>query len=308
LKTCIIFNPAARGDKARGFQAHLAEIERECTLKPTTHAGAARTLAAEAIQQGFETIVAAGGDGTVNEVLNGIGDGPNSFEKIQLGILPLGTTNVFAKELRIPIDFGGAWEVIRRNKEMQIDAPYASYAAEGKPCRRYFAQMAGAGLDSRAIELVGWEQKKRLGWFAYVVAGLKALTENLPNVCVSNGRDTARGQLVLIGNGKFYGGRFNVFPLADMADGVLEAVIYPTLNPETVARACWGMATGDFHTGDKTVQLQGDTIEVTTERTADGASTGAPLRTIPFHLDGENVAPLPVTFSVKPRALRVLVP
>lgn len=296
MKACVIFNPVARGDKARLFQSHLTDVARQCSLKPTTCAGAARALATEAVNEGYETIVAAGGDGTVNEVLNGIADASEGLQRTQLGILPLGTANVFAKELGIPVRFHDAWQVVCAGKETLIDAPLASYFSEGKPMRRYFAQMGGAGLDSRAIELVDWEAKKRLGWLAYVLAGFRALAGPLPDIVVSNGRETASGKLVLIGNGKFYGGRFNVFPLADLSDGVLEVVVYPRLALETIVRAGWGMASGNFHTGRQTMQLKGPVIEVT-------ATAGAL-----FHLDGENVAPLPATFTVERRALRVLVP
>src|ERR1041384_2180562 len=117
MNTCVIFNPTARGDKARGFQSHLADISREAALKPTTCPGDARRLGAEAVRDGFATVVAAGGDGTVNEVLNGIGDA-DGFASTRLGLLPLGTVNVFAKELKLPQDFAGAWQAIRRGNQM----------------------------------------------------------------------------------------------------------------------------------------------------------------------------------------------
>lgn len=293
MKACVIFNPVARGDKARHFKKHLDEISREAALKPTTCPGDARRLAAEAVGEGFDTIVAAGGDGTLNEVLNGMADA-GGFTRARLGVLPLGTVNVFAKELKLPQDFAGAWEVIRRGREIVIDAPWAEFSNAGKTQRRYFAQMAGAGLDSRAVELVNWELKKRFGFLSYVIAGVQAMREDLPPVEVSNGEQTASGQLVLIGNGKFYGGRFTVFPLADFSDGVLEAVIYPRVTLLTAARSGWGMLTDDFHSGAGTIQLRGPRLELKC------------AAAIPFQLDGENTAPLPATFGVDNSALRVI--
>jgi diacylglycerol kinase family enzyme len=104
VRICVIFNPTARGERARRFRQHLDLIGVECALKQTAAAGGARPLAAEAIREGFDTIVAAGGDGTLNEVLNGIADVPGGFERARLGVLPLGTVNVFAKELGLPPD------------------------------------------------------------------------------------------------------------------------------------------------------------------------------------------------------------
>jgi diacylglycerol kinase family enzyme len=85
MKTCVVFNPAARGEKARRFRDQLAALSTECALKPTYAPGGGRALAAEAVREGFEIIVAAGGDGTVNEVLNGIGDEPEGFARARLG-------------------------------------------------------------------------------------------------------------------------------------------------------------------------------------------------------------------------------
>lgn len=89
MRICVIFNPVARGEKARRFRRHLDEIGSQSSLKLTTGPGDARRLAAEAVGEGFEIVAAAGGDGTVNEVLNGIGDVPGGFERSRLGVLPL---------------------------------------------------------------------------------------------------------------------------------------------------------------------------------------------------------------------------
>ncbi len=295
MKTCVIFNPAARGDKARRLRKRLDEIAAVAALRPTLGPGDARRLGAEAVREGFTTLVAAGGDGTLNEVLNGIADA-DGLPHTRLGVLPLGTVNVFAKELNLPHDFAGAWAAIQRGREIIIDAPWAEYVVDGRAERRYFAQLAGAGLDSRAVELVSWKLKKRLGAVAYLLAGLQALAENLPPIEVNNGHETASGQLVLIGNGKFYGGRFPIFPRADLTDGVLEAVVYPRVNLAVAVRSGWGMLTGNFHTGGQTVQLRGAELTLNC------------ARPIPFQLDGENVAPLPVKFGITGKLLRVIGP
>ena len=104
MSICVIFNPSARGEKAKKFRAHLEEAGHDWALKPTTRPGAARSLAAEAVREGFKTIVAAGGDGTLNEVLNGMADVPEGFSTARLGVLPLVTINVFARELRLPLN------------------------------------------------------------------------------------------------------------------------------------------------------------------------------------------------------------
>src|SRR5438132_12828017 len=131
MRICVIFNPTARGERAKRFRRHLDAIGAECALKPTTAPGGGRALAGEAVREGFEVIVAAGGDGTLNEVLNGMGDAPNGFEQARLGVLPLGTVNVFARELGIPIKLESAWETICRGHESRIDLPTVQYSAQG---------------------------------------------------------------------------------------------------------------------------------------------------------------------------------
>ena len=211
MRNCVIFNPAARGNKARHFRRHLDEIGGQSAFKATAAPGDARRLAAEAVAEGFDLIVAAGGDGTVNEVLNGIGDAPDGFERARLGVLPLGTVNVFAREMKIPLRIERAWEILQRGREMRIDLPCVEFSANGVRRKIYFAQLAGAGLDARAIELVDFAVKKKIGPLAYVIAGLKALREKKPQINSFGERTNASGELVLIGNGKFYGGAFRNF-------------------------------------------------------------------------------------------------
>src|SRR5687768_3288218 len=133
---CVIFNPAARGAKAQQLRHRLSALSTQVTLKATYAAGTGRELAAQAVNEGFETVVAAGGDGTLNEVLNGIGDVQGGFERTRLGILPLGTINVFARELGLPLRLDDAWQIVEQGKEMRIDLPRAEFTQNGEPCRR----------------------------------------------------------------------------------------------------------------------------------------------------------------------------
>ena len=119
MRACVIFNPTARGEKANRFRRQLDGIATEAKLRLTADAGEARRLAAEAVGEGFDVIVAAGGDGTLNEVLNGIADAPGGLERACLGVLPLGTVNVFAREVAIPAKFDQAWAVIRRCRTLR---------------------------------------------------------------------------------------------------------------------------------------------------------------------------------------------
>jgi YegS/Rv2252/BmrU family lipid kinase len=296
MRKCVIFNPTARGEKAKRFRRHLDAIASECSLKMTAAPGGARKLAQEAVAEGFEIVVAGGGDGTVNEVLNGIGDAPDGFERARLGVLPLGTVNVFARELGIPPKLEHAWEIIRRERESKIDLPRVEFGANGNRQKRYFVQLAGAGLDARAIELVKWQVKKLVGPLAYVMAGFHALLGPPSKIGVTGGKHSSAGGLVMIGNGRLYGGEFRLFPKADLRDGLLEICVLPRVNWFTLARCSPELLLRGVLPSSAHEIFQAESVTLTSE-------TATPLQ-----IDGELIGQLPATFSVERSRLRVIAP
>jgi diacylglycerol kinase (ATP) len=293
----VIFNPAARGNKARYFRRYLDEMSGRAAFKATTAPGDARRLAAEAVGDGFDIIAAAGGDGTVNEVLNGIGDA-QGFERTRFGVLPLGTVNVFARDLKIPLKLEFAWEVLRRGRERNLDLPQVEFSQSGGVKRQFFIQLAGAGLDARAIELVSWKHKKKIGPLAYVVAGLKALREKKPLIHAvenSNGASLSfNGELILIGNGKLYGGEFQIFPQADFNDGLLDVCIIPRTDFATLLRCGPGLLLRLRLPEGTVKRFRAASFELSGEANA------------AFQLDGEGIGKLPAKFSIAPEKLRVI--
>jgi len=296
VQTCVIFNPAARGNKARHFRRHLDMIAAQGALKATSGPGDARRLAAEAVRDGFDLIVAAGGDGTINETLNGLGDVPEGFARARLGILPLGTINVFARELKIPLKVERAWEVLQRGHELKMDLPWVEFTTEGTVKKQYFAQLAGGGLDARAIELVVWSLKKRFGPLAYLLAGLQALRETKPMITAQAEGKTVAGELVLIGHGRLYGGPFNIFPAAQLTSGRLEVCALPQMTWRTL----WQCAPH--------LLLRRKLPESAVQRLSTSRFTLTSPTPAAFELDGEWVGHLPATFGLAPLALRVAVP
>ena len=295
MRICVIFNPAARGNKARRFRRYLGEMSQQCAFKATTGPGDARRFAQAAVATGYEVIVAAGGDGTVNEVLNGIGDDPDGFAKTRLGVLPLGTVNVFARELKIPLKLEHAWKVLRRGNETKIDLGRADFLEAGQPQSRYFMQLGGAGLDARAIELVSWKLKKNAGPIAYVVAGFQALAEKQPQITISADGQKLEGELALFGNGKFYGGSFHIFPGAHLSNGQLDVCVIPRVNLPTLLCLAPGVLLRQKLSEHRIRRLRAEKFEATSD--------------IPtaFELDGEWIGNLPATFSVERQKLRVVV-
>lgn len=296
MRACIIFNPTARGERSQRLRSQLASLSGELALRPTTAPGDATWLAAEAVREGFDTIIAAGGDGTVNEVLNGLASAPDGLARARLAVLPLGTVNVFARELGISPEPSRALEQIRNGREIQIDLPVAEYSNQGQTTRRHFVQLAGAGLDARAITLASFELKKRVGPLAYVVAGLQALRESPTRITASVDGQRSEGELIIICNGRFYGGSFNFFPTADLQDGRLDVCVFRRTNFFTMMRCGLSALVGRIATLGGGHYLRGERIELTSAVPA------------PFELEGEHVGHAPVQISVQPRALRVIRP
>lgn len=298
MRHAVIFNPTARGGASRRFREVLGGLGNDLILKPTTGPGTAPALAVEAAREGCEVVVAAGGDGTVSEVICGLASEPGLLGRVALGVMPLGTINVFARELRLPArNIHEAWVVIRDGVDLRIDVPEVEFTtADGAVRRQAFAQLAGAGLDSRAVSLVSWPLKQKVGALAYAVAGLRALAGRQPPVNVVAGDRRASGPLVLIGNGRFYGGNVTMQPGANLTDGRLHVRVFRRVGLGLMLR--FGLAflfRRPLAPGDDAMLDAGEF----------SLSSDGPM---PLQLDGDNIGFLPARFGILPGALRVRVP
>jgi len=292
----LIFNPAARGEKARRFRESLGQLRDECTLLETTAPGSATALAAQAVRDGYETVVATGGDGTVNEVVNGLASVPGGLGQARLGILPLGTMNVFARELGIPLMAKRAWETIRLGQARAVDLPLAKVQTEDGRAERCFVQMAGAGLDADAVGGVSLALKKKIGPLAYLFSTLAALKAKPPTLTARWDGGSARGEWMCVGNGRFFGGPVVLFPDAKLNDGRLDLCVFPRINPGSVLRGVTSMALGQI------ADWPGAKHHRVSELTIDG-----PIG-MRVQADGDFIGTLPMTITLRVRALRVLAP
>ncbi len=296
MKSCVLFNPVAGGSRAAEFRDRISGLGGEFEFRETTAAGAARIEAGRAVEEGFGTLVAVGGDGTFNEVLNGVAQVPGALSRVRLGLLPLGTANVFAKELGLPLDLDASLEILRSGRERRVDLAVAGYREDGRPAERYFAQLGGAGLDVQAIEAVDWESKKRFGSLAYLGALFRAMGRVRRRLTLSNGEETLHGELVLIGNGRYYGGRFEIFPGASLCDGLLHAAVFEGIRWSRLAPLGWGILARGLARIRGVRFLRGRRFRMES-RERDR-----------FQLEGELAGDLPCEFRILPGQLRVAAP
>lgn len=296
MRACVIFNPAARGARARRFLAALQNLSPRCALRPTQHPGHASELAADASRGGFDTIIAAGGDGTVSEVVEGLAREPATLETVRLGIIPLGTINVFARELGLPRRPAAAWRLIQTGGAVRVDLPCVEVSAGPGRLKRHFLQLGGAGLDSRTIERVQWRWKQRLGPLAYLLAGLRVMAGPQPGVEIHAGGQRLAGELVLVGNGRYYGGNVTMFPGANLQDGLLDARVFTRVTALTLACFAWVWLAHRPLGPRWAAALRAERLEVTC------------AKPLPVEVDGDNVGLAPAVFTVQKQALRVLAP
>lgn len=281
---CIIFNPAAKGSKAERLRERLGRLSGDIVVRQTSAPGDAGALAGWAVAQGYGTVVAAGGDGTVNEVVNGI-VGAN----VVFGVLPMGTINVFALELGIPMELRKAWEVIRRGHVRRVDLARAN--------DHYWVQMAGVGFDAQIVEETDPEVRKSFGPLSYLLTAALVAGRKPPRLTVTAARHRPiEGCFVLVGNGRYYGGPYEIFKGGRLDDGLLDIYVFQRMSHFDVIRYIQGMlfSAHDRMPDVKTLRAKRVKVEATDR--------------VPVEVDGELLGYTPVTFSVQEAELRVLAP
>ncbi|MGI8437365.1 MAG: diacylglycerol/lipid kinase family protein [Chthoniobacterales bacterium] len=284
-RTAIIFNPAARGQRAVRLRAQIENMTHGAVLQATSRAGDAESLAREAVAAGCTTIVAAGGDGTVNEVVNGI-----AGSAAVLGLLPVGTMNVFATELGLPTgDLEACWRVIAKKQTRQVDLPRAN--------TKHFVQLAGVGFDAQAIKETSRSLKRNFGPLSYIVSAAQIAARTPPRLRIeSEHAVTEEGSFVLIGNGRLYGGPFPFFKQAVIDDGLFDVLVFKRLNYIEIVRYMQDVIFSSQITSPKVEYFQTTALRVTSEGD------------VPVEIDGELIGNCPVEFSVRRHGLRVFAP
>ena len=282
----VIFNPKARSQKGGRVLRFLMRHANRFALFATNHAGEARELAERFAAEGEPVVIAAGGDGTLNEVVRGL-----AGTSTVLGVLPAGTMNVFAREMGIPFDsLERAFGVIEAGFVRKVDL----FEANGAP----FVQMAGVGFDAQVIEETSWESKKMLGPLAYLLAAVKVLGEKPPEMeilCGDGRRET--GVAVLAGNGSLYGGQFRFFRNACNQDSKLDVLIYKEAGYKLVLDSLRGLAFGGIDLMASTCYFQTEAFTVTADRE------------VPVEVDGEWIGRFSeIRFRETADHLRVLAP
>jgi diacylglycerol kinase (ATP) len=292
MRATIIWNPQA-GKRAGDGDLDAAlrilneggwSVEVCCTAAP----GDAGRIAAEAVRVGQQAVLVAGGDGTINEAVQAL-----AGHETVLGYLPYGTVNVWARELDIPLDLEGAARSLLDGRVETIDLGIAG--------DRYFLLMAGIGLDAEIVRRAQRVEryKQRFGVLPYVASGISTIP-------FYRGHDMelrydgiirrVQALMLVVGNTKLYGGRFQLTPNAVANDGWLDLCIIKGRGGLSLMRQ------------SVPILLSGSVSHADVEMVRVRELTVDAAEPLALQLDGELAGTTPVRFRIAPRALRAIVP
>ena len=263
---------------ARGLDAEVLLTER---------AGHARELALAALARGITSVFAWGGDGTVNEVASAL-----AFREATLGIIPSGSGNGLARELRIPLDPARAFETARDGRRCHIDA--------GELDHRLFFNVAGIGLDAHVAHCFASNGLARRGLLRYLqIAATELFTYKSASYAIAIDGAVVRTEALLIAlaNSRQYGNGALIAPSAALDDGYVEVVVVADRSPLAIILQAPRLFTGQIQGVRGVTTVKGVEIEVTAEQP------------VPYHIDGEPfMGPASLRARARAGALRVVVP
>jgi len=263
----LILNPKAKSERGQKALKFVMENATRFAIYATRSREESVELAREFAKKGEPVVIAAGGDGTLNAVVEGL-----AGSETTLGVFPTGTMNVFAREMGIPFDqLKNAMDVIDADERKKVDL----FTMNGAP----FLQLAGVGFDAKVIEETSWESKKRYGPLAYVISAAKLLRDRPPKLTVRTGDGkVVEGVFVLVGNGALYGGQFTLFREADNADQLLDIVVFKEAGYRLILDSIASLARGGIDPkvqGESVEYLQAASFEIEAEEE------------VPTEVDGE---------------------
>jgi diacylglycerol kinase (ATP) len=299
----LIHNPnAGNGGNARrrlldDARRVLSSNGIEAEWSETTGPGDATEIAKQAILDRRQLVIACGGDGTLNEVVNGLASAQNGH-RVPLALLPGGTANILAKELKV------SWDILKAAKnlsggEVREIALGLATPLEQPEKKRYFLSVAGAGPDGMIVYSVDLSLKARVGILAYWWQGAReALRYTFPRFRVRTGDRQVEGTLAIVGRTKNYGGPFKITDQADLFADEFEVMALETQSGLKYLSYLPTLWMGNLRKEPGVHFWKADTL------------TCEPLDDKPVYaqLDGEPFARLPVEFTIVPRALKLLVP
>ncbi len=293
MKPYIIFNPIAGSIVNRsGLLKQLRRLNPR-KLRLTQRAGEAETYARDAIRAGCDYVIAAGGDGTLNEVINGIAT-PRRTRGVCVGLVPLGTANDFARSIGLPASVEDNIDILRAKQTDPIDLVRVT-----SDRTRYFVNVSAGGFSGLVDEKLTPEIKSTWGPLAYLRSAAAALPKLHAYQTSIVFDDVERLMIelynVIIANGQFVAGGLPIARQADLRDGLLDVVLVPKRPPAKMVLLAAEMLLGNHLSSNAVIFRRAKKISV---RSQPGMW---------FNVDGELVGNEPVIFQIVARGLEFVI-
>jgi YegS/Rv2252/BmrU family lipid kinase len=309
LRTVMVVNPqSANGMLGRKWHYLSSIIRRHVAFEEvrTTGPGDATRLTREALDSGADRVVAIGGDGTINEVVNGFFDGDTPVHPdASLGVLPFGTGGDFRKTLHIPKDTARAARILALGKTKKIDVGHLEYTTRaGQTETRMFVNIASFGISGLVDRLVNESSKALGGRLSFMISTARAsITYKNQRVRITfddNPDDAADMTIntVAVANGRYFGGGMFIAPDAELDDGFFDVVALGDMGLTDLLIHGRRMYNGTHLHLDKVSHRRAKSI------------TAEPVggEVVEMDVDGETPGILPATFRIIPKALSLVVP
>jgi YegS/Rv2252/BmrU family lipid kinase len=301
LRWGVVVNPNAGSGKCGKnwpiIQKLIKRAKIEFEFEKTERKGHAIELTKQLIDRGFRKLIVVGGDGTLNEVVNGIfTQGDIDAKTITLGMIPVGTGNDWCRTFQVSTKYIDAIKLIRDEKTVIQDIGLVDFHNNGIP-NRYFANVAGIGFDANVAHAANKLKEQGKGnAMSYMLILLKTLLKynsKQMNLTIGGQEFKERMFSIGIGIGQYNGGGMKQLPNAIANDGLLDITVIKNISKWTVIKELKGLYDGTFITHPKIVALQDIAVSFK-------------LNQLEIETDGESVGQGPQNFSILPKALRVV--
>jgi len=297
----VIVNPVAGAYSTRRKWPRISKLLRHVGLsfdyEYTEGIGHARELARAAVSDGYRYLVAVGGDGTVNEVANGILHSTGASSTV-LGVISTGTGSDFVRSAGIPRHYVSACSCLTSSRRLLIDVGVVEYRSKGQPQQRFFVNAAGIGFDAAAVEATERLPKYFGGTIPYLVGLLRTLLgyQNKSVVLrIGDKTEMTRILSVVVANGSYLGGGMHVAPEASLYDNLLDVVVIGDVGKFELLKALPMVYKGTHGTHPKVSMEKAANITV---------ESSEPVL---VHADGELLGEGPASFWLMPAALSIIV-
>lgn len=299
----VIVNPNAGNGKGKKDWNRISELLdkklTETRVRFTGRKGDAIAITHKAIEEGFRKFISVGGDGTLNEVVNGVftqDSCPSS--DITLSLIPVGTGNDWGRMFGIPTVYEGAVELIREEKTIRHDVGFVKYFNGNSPEKRYFINIAGLGFESLVVKKTNRQKDKGTSnkaiYFYNLLSSLIAYRNTPCDIIIDGKKESGKVFSINVGNGRYCGGGMRQTPEALPDDGLLDITVIREMGRIEIIRSLKLLYDGTILSHQKVDGYRSNNLIVTSDHM------------LYLEADGESLGHTPAEFGIIPSALNIV--